>query len=404
MHKKNSLTRYAWLSLIAALITIGLKSAAYWLTGSVGLLSDALESLVNLAAALMAFVMLRYGARPRDARHHFGHGKAEYFASSFEGALILLAAASIGVAAWDRLQHPQALKSLNWGLAVSALATLINGLVARILLRAGRRYGSIVLEADGKHLLTDVWSSIGVITGLGAAQVSGWQVLDPILALLVAVNIVWAGVGLLRRSFDGFLDVAVPASEREQIEGVLGVYREQGIGFHDVRTRRFGAERFMNVHVLVPGHLTVRAGHDLLEEIEEHLREVLPNLTVTTHLEPREDPRSFNHQRSEVWAAGTGARRPREQGVVAGGATSTRVRETPGRDEPRCGSESRENRGTILNLVGWLLLFVGSAASMVLPELYADLALATALVGFLILLVVLRRRRKLEEPRERSSG
>jgi calcium-translocating P-type ATPase len=294
--KKLDLTRYAWLSIAAAVLTIGLKAAAYFLTGSVGLLSDALESLVNLVGAIMALWMLIVAARPPDDDHHFGHGKAEYFSSGLEGALILVAAIAIGVSAFHRIMEPQPLQSLNLGLSISLLAALINLAVARILLRVGKRYRSITLEADAQHLMTDVWTSVGVVAGLGAVAVTGWTILDPLIACAVAVNIVWAGFQLIRRSIAGLLDVTLPAAENARIDAILDQYRGRGIVFHDLRTRQSGVQRFMTVHVLVPGQVTVQAGHDMVETLESEIRDQIGQISITSHLEPLEDPASFVHE------------------------------------------------------------------------------------------------------------
>jgi cation diffusion facilitator family transporter len=293
MNTQPSLTRFAWLSIIAALVTIGLKTAAYLLTGSVGMLSDALESLVNLAAAVIALAMLTVAARPPDEEHAYGHYKAEYFASGVEGALILLAAASIAWTAVARLINPQPLEQVGIGLAVSVAASLINLAVARVLLQAGRLYRSITLEADARHLMTDVWTSAGVVAGVGVVTLTGWQLLDPLIALLVAVNIVWSGVTLVRRSVLGLLDTAMPAAERERLQAVLEHYRHEGAQYHALRTREAGSRRFVSMHILVPGDWSVQRGHQLLERIEQDIRSTLGNVTVFTHLEPIEDPDSW---------------------------------------------------------------------------------------------------------------
>lgn len=288
------LTRFAWLSVAAALTTIGLKTAAFILTGSIGLLSDALESLVNLVAALLALAMLHLAARPPDEEHLYGHTKAEYFASGAEGALILLAAASIAWAAIGRWLDPQPLSQVGVGLVVSALASSINLGVARVLLRAGRRYGSIALEADAHHLLTDVWTSAGVLLGVGAVALTGWLWLDPLLALAVALNIVWTGVQLVRRSALGLLDTALPAADQQVIQQVLATYEAAGIEFHALRTRQAGARRFISLHVLAPGQWTIQEGHSLLERLEADLRRALPAVHIFTHLEAREDPAAWD--------------------------------------------------------------------------------------------------------------
>lgn len=288
-----SLTRYAWLSIAVAVVTIGLKGAAYWLTGSVGLLSDALESLVNLVAAIMALAMLTLAAQPADEEHTYGHSKAEYFSSGVEGALILLAAASIGWTAWGRLLNPQPIEQAGLGLGVSVAASVLNFIVARILLSAGRRYNSITLEADAHHLMTDVWTSVGVLVGIGAVVITDWERLDPIIALLVAVNIIWTGVQLVRRSALGLLDTALPEAERAAVQQVLDHYAQSHVQFHALRTRQAGARRFVSLHVLVPGNWTVQHGHQLLERIEYDMRAALPQVTVFTHLEPLNDPASW---------------------------------------------------------------------------------------------------------------
>ena len=287
-----TLKRYAWLSIAAALATILLKGAAWWLTGSVGLLSDALESFVNLAGALMALAMLSLAARPADDNHAYGHGKAEYFSSAFEGFLILVAAASIGYAAFERLLNPRPIEAIGIGLAVSVLASIINLATARILMDVGRKYRSITLEADAHHLLTDVWTSAGVIAAVGLVWLTGWFWLDPVIALLVAANIVWTGWQLLHRSAGGLMDIALPEGEVKAIEAVLGGYRSQGLDFHALRTRQAGSRAFVSLHVLTPGAWTVQLGHDWCERIEADIRRVVPHAHVTTHLEPMEDPLS----------------------------------------------------------------------------------------------------------------
>lgn len=291
-----SAQRFAWLSIAAALATIVLKVVAWRLTDSVGLLSDAVESLVNLAGALMTLAMLSVAAMPADASHDFGHGKAEYFASAFEGMLILAAAGAIAYAAIGRLIVPRALEQVGAGLAVSALASLVNLGVGRVLMKASERYHSIALEADARHLMTDVWTSVGVIAGVAAVAATGWQRLDPLIALLVAANIVWTGVQLIRRSASGLMDAALPAAQQAAVQRVLEAYQAQGLDFHALRTRQAGARHFVSVHVLVPGDWTVRRGHDLLETIEAEIRAVLPRAHVTTHLEPLEDPASWQDQ------------------------------------------------------------------------------------------------------------
>jgi cation diffusion facilitator family transporter len=286
---RGSLTRFAWLSIAAALSTIALKSIAYLLTGSVGLLSDALESGVNLVAAIMALAMLTLAARPADESHMFGHSKAEYFASIVEGILILVAAAGILVAAGQRLLHPRELEQIGIGLAVSVFASLINLAVAQVLLRAGRQRDSITLEADGQHLMTDVWTSAGVVVGIGVVAITHWIVLDPLIAMIVGLNIIRTGFQLTRRSVAGLMDAALPPQEQKLIEDVLTSYRLRGVDFHALRTRQSAARRFVSVHVLVPGAWTVHDAHHLAEDLEGDIRKVLPGAIVFTHLEPAED-------------------------------------------------------------------------------------------------------------------
>jgi cation diffusion facilitator family transporter len=287
--QRAALTRFAWLSIAAALATITLKSTAYLLTGSVGLLSDAVESLVNLVGALVALAMLTIAARPPDDEHTFGHSKAEYFASAIEGILIFGAAAAIAFAAIDRLIHPRPLEQMGIGLLVSAVASVINLVVARILIKAGRQHESITLEADGKHLMTDVWTSAGVIGGLILVALTGWTVLDPIVALLVAVNIVWTAIDLLRRSVNGLMDAALPDAEQEMIETVMAQYRTKQVDFHALRTRQAASRRFVSVHMLVPGKWTVHDAHHLAEDFESDLRAALGDAIIQTHLEPIDD-------------------------------------------------------------------------------------------------------------------
>lgn len=291
-----SLKRYAWLSIGAAVATILLKTWAWWLTGSVGLLSDALESLVNLGGAIMALAMLSLAAMPPDDNHAHGHGKAEYFSSAFEGFLIIVAAASIAYTALERLLNPQPLEAVGIGLVVSLIATVINLVTARILMNVGRTYQSITLEADAQHLMTDVWTSVGVVAAVGLVWLTGWMWLDPVIALVVAMNIVWTGWQLLQRSAAGLMDVSIPADEIRAIETVLAGYRGEGLDFHALRTRQAGSRAFVSLHVLVPGIWTVQQAHDWAERIESDLRDAVPHAHVLTHLEPIEDPRSHADQ------------------------------------------------------------------------------------------------------------
>jgi len=291
------LTRFAWLSIAAAVFTISLKALAYLLTGSVGLLSDALESLVNLAGGLIALAMLNLAARPPDEEHAYGHTKAEYFSSGVEGALITLAAISIGAAAIDRLLHPQPIEQPGLGLAVSSVASLINLGAALVLRDAGRRHSSITLDANAKHLFTDVLTSLAVLAGVLLVVITGWLWLDPAIALAVAANIVRMGVQLLHRSANGLLDAALPDEEVAKVRQVLSAYAgDDGVQYHALRTRQAAARSFVSVHILVPGRWSVQDGHRLVERIEADIRRAIPNATVFTHLEPLEDAISWQDQ------------------------------------------------------------------------------------------------------------
>jgi len=295
MQSRASLTKFAWLSIGAAIATIGLKTGAYFLTGSVGLLSDAIESLVNLAGAIMALVMLTIAARPADEEHFYGHSKAEYFASVTEGILILGAAISIIITAVQRLTDPRPLEQLGIGLAVSVAASLINFIVSRILLNAGRKRQSISLEADAHHLMTDVWTSVGVIGGVAIAGYTGWTTLDPIVAIIVALNIIWTGYQLIQRSVAGLMDAAIPESDRDTIITIMQKYHEKGVDFHALRTRQAAARRFISVHILFPGNWTVHDAHHIAEDFENDVRTALDGvITVFTHLEPVEDELSMD--------------------------------------------------------------------------------------------------------------
>ena len=294
MAGERSARSYAALSIGTAVVTILLKLAAWKMTRSVGLLSDAAESVVNLVAAIIAFWALSVAARPPDEGHPHGHTKAEYFASAAEGFLIFAAAVWIGVAAWNRLSAPQPLERISVGLAVSLAATALNGGVAVVLLAAGRRLHSITLRADGKHLLTDVWTSLGVVVAVLLVHFTGWLVLDPLIAFAVAVNILWAGWKLIRESGLALIDAALPDDEQRQVADALSPFQEKGILFHAIRTRVAGPRRFVSLHVLVPGNWTVQQGHDLCEKVEAAVRDLLPRTTVLTHLEPREDPVSWD--------------------------------------------------------------------------------------------------------------
>jgi cation diffusion facilitator family transporter len=297
-HKKpisrRSLTRFAWLSIAAALTTIALKTGAYLLTSSVGLLSDAAESIVNLVGAVMALSMLIIAARPADPSHTYGHSKAEYFSSGVEGTLILVASAGIIISAVIRLLNPQPLEQLGIGLVVSTAASIVNLIIARILISAGKRENSITLESDGQHLMTDVWTSVGVIGGVAVVALTGWAWLDSLVAVAVALNIIWTGVQLVRRSVAGLMDASLPTNEQEIIEGVMIKYRGKEVDFHALRTRQAASRRFVTVHMLVPGDWTVHDAHHFAEDFENDIRAALGETVITTHVEPIEDELSMH--------------------------------------------------------------------------------------------------------------
>ena len=284
---------YAGMSIVTSLFTIVVKFAAYFLTGSVGLLSDALESFVNLAAALIALATLTYAHSGADEDHNFGHEKAEYFASGIEGALIFVAAGAIVYSALPRLLAPQPIEQVGLGLALSVVAAGANLLCGWFLLKGARDHRSITLEADAHHLLTDVWTTVGVIVGVGLVAFTGWLILDPLIAIAVAINILWTGYRLMRRSFDGLMDRAIPKAEREEIETILEQVKAVGGDYHRLRTRASGKVSFIDVHVLLPGAMSVHDGHDLLEKLENEIRQKVPHVEVLTHLESMEDPRSW---------------------------------------------------------------------------------------------------------------
>ncbi len=294
LRDRSVLPRYAWLSIAAAVVTIALKAGAYFLTGSVGLLSDALESFVNLAGAIMALTMLTIASRPADEDHPYGHSKAEYFSSGVEGSLIMVAAIGIAVAAVERLLHPRILEQVGLGLGISVIASLVNLGVALVLLRASKHYDSITLKANAQHLLTDVWTSVGVVVGVGAVALTGWQWLDPGVALLVAANIVWTGVRIVRDSVLGLMDTAMVPEEQAAVQAALQPHLRDGVQSHALLTRKAGAQRFVSLHVLVPGAWTVQQGHDLVERIEADIRQAVRNVTVLTHLESLDDPASWD--------------------------------------------------------------------------------------------------------------
>lgn len=301
----RSPTFYAGLSVLTSIVTIALKFSAYALTGSVGLLSDAVEALVNIVAALIALGVLAYSAAKPDREHNFGHEKAQYFSSGIEGALIFVAAGGIVWTAIPRLLEPRPIEQVTLGLVLSVLAALANAGCAWIMLRAARDHRSITLEADARHLLTDVWTTIGVFAGVLLVKWTGWLRLDPLVALAVALQIVWTGWHLMSRSFQGLMDRAIPDEDRAQVVEVLESLRHQGGDYHALRTRVAGAKSFVDVHVLLPGTMTIQEGHDLVEHLENDIRTRLPHIEVLTHLEPLEDPKSWDDPQNPL--AGTEA-------------------------------------------------------------------------------------------------
>ncbi len=292
----RSLASYAWLSVAAALVTMALKGIAAWLTGSVGLLSDALESLVNLGAALLTLWMLRVSVVPPDEKHPFGYSKAEYFSAVAEGGLIIVAAIAIVATALPRLVAPQPIEAFGAGIIISLAATAINLGVALVLLRVSKTHHSIALEADARHLLSDVWTSIGIVAGVGAIALTGWLLLDPLIAIAVAAYIVWTGIGVMRRSVLGLMDRSLPETELQRIRAILEPCKSRGMDYHALRTRRAGRRRLVEFHLLVPGAMSVREGHRVADEIEQRIRTALPGSAVLTHLEPIEDPASYRDQ------------------------------------------------------------------------------------------------------------
>jgi cation diffusion facilitator family transporter len=289
-----SLVRYAYLSVAVALATMAIKAIAYAVTQSVGLLSDALESIVNLTAALVVVRVLNEITKPPDEEHAFGHSKAEYFSSLFEGMLIGLAAVVIIYTAIQRLLIPEDIHHVSLGLTLAFAASIFNLYVARLLIRKGREHNSIALDADGQHLMSDVWTSLGVLAGVGAVSLTGWQILDPVIAMFVAAKIGWTGIRLIQRSIQGLMDASLPEAQIKLITEILDRYESQGIRFHALRTRQAGAHSFISLHVITPGNWSIRRGHDLLESIEKKIQRAVPLANVFTHIEPMEDPRSWD--------------------------------------------------------------------------------------------------------------
>lgn len=290
----KSHARYLWISIVASVATILLKGGAYFVTASVGLLSDAIESFINLAAGVTAFVLLTIALRPPDKEHPFGHHKAEYFSSIIEGTLIFLAAVAICVTSIERLINPHPPHDLGMGLLISVAASMINLFTAMILLKAGRRYNSITLEADAKHLLTDVWTTGGVLAGLFVVKLTGWIVLDPLVAMFVAVNIIFTGIGLIKRSVSGLMDEALPAEEISSLKRILDNYRSLGMGYHSLYTRKAASKRFVSLHLVMPGDWRIDKGHEFAKTIESEIARVFPETDVFIHIEPMGDPAAFD--------------------------------------------------------------------------------------------------------------
>ncbi|MDO5712428.1 MAG: cation diffusion facilitator family transporter [Micrococcales bacterium] len=297
---RRDLSAFAWLSIATAIATIALKTGAWALTGSVGLLSDAAESVVNLVAAVVALIALKVAARPADQTHHFGHSKAEYFSAAVEGVMIFVAAIFILVSSAIRFVHPVPLEQIGIGIAISVVASVINGLVAGVLVRAGKRHRSATLTADGKHLLTDVWTSVGVILGVSLVALTGWERLDPIVAFAVGVNIIRTGWKLVAESFAGLMDVSWSKQDNARLAQVVRVHLSDEVQVHALRTREAGHARYVEMHVLVPGEWTVKRGHDVVEDIEQAVLANFEGCSVTIHLEPLEDPRAYDDYDQEV--------------------------------------------------------------------------------------------------------
>ncbi len=300
--KSRSLKKFIYLSIGASLLTIILKFIAYQKTGSISFFSDALESFVNFFAAIFALILLHISEKPADSDHAYGHGKAEYFSSAIEGALILFAAVGIIYTSIQRIMHPQPLENISIGTLYSLAAALINLWVGRLLIRNGKRYNSPILEADGKHLLADVLTSVGVIIGILLVKYTGFYIIDPLIAIGVAIHIVYIGFRLVQRSASGLLDKALPDEELDQIINYLdSIKSENNMDYHSLMTRQSGRQRFITFHLLIPGKLSVKEGHDIAEEIEQTIENMFGTYVtnVTSHIEPIEDPLSMNDQHIE---------------------------------------------------------------------------------------------------------
>lgn len=289
---QKSLTPYAWLSVGTAVVTILLKSAAFALTGSVGLLSDAIEGFINLTAASVVLVTLKVVERPPDETHEYGHDKAEYFSSGIEGTLILVASAGILWTSARRFLDPQPIEQAGIGLAIAIIASIINLVVGQIVLRAGKRYDSITLEADGQHLMSDVWTSAAVVVGVSAAVLTGIDRLDPLIAMIIGLKIGWEGVKIFRRSASGLMDAPIAVEEREKVVAILEGHADEGIRWHALRSRQSGGRRFISVHILVPADWSVQQAHDLSEQLEAEVAQAINRATLFTHIEPQGDPRA----------------------------------------------------------------------------------------------------------------
>lgn len=291
---QSTLSRMAILAILAAVATMALKIGAYVVTGSVGLLSDAVESSANLITAMIALFAVWFASRPIDRTHNYGHQKVEFFAGAAEGLFILIAAGGIAWIAVDRLRHPRDIEGLGFGIGISIAAAAINFFVARLLVRAGRQNNSLAIEADGKHLMTDVVTSIGVVAGLVLARVTGIEQFDPIIALLISINIVWTAWSLLRAGVDGLMDRALPDDDVEQVRAVIEKNLANREHYHALRTRRAGSRQFVDFHLLVPGAFSVQLAHDRAEQLEAAVHQVLPYAQTTVHIEPIEDPDAYD--------------------------------------------------------------------------------------------------------------
>lgn len=292
--KKKSIASIVWFSIIASILTISIKSLAYYFTGSVGFLSDAMESFINLAAGIVAFAMLTIASRPPDKEHPFGHDKAEYFSSLIEGVLIVLAALGIIYTAVNRIYNPQPLEELNIGMALSIFATLINFVTARILMYYSKKHNSITLEADSHHLMADVWTTIGIILGILLVKITDWQILDPVMAIIVAISIIYTGAKLIIRSSNGLMDKKLDDKELIIIKQILERYKVIGFDYHALYTRQAASKKFITFHLLIPDDLSINKAHEYSKIIEREITIEFPNTDILIHLEPLNDPDSLD--------------------------------------------------------------------------------------------------------------